>query len=221
MRPMDGKFTALTPELHAYVVEHGTRPDPVLERVARETAELGGISIMQIAPEQGAFLTLLARAVGARAIVEVGTFTGYSAICLARGLPPDGRLLCCERSDEWAAVAQRNLDAAGLGDRVDVRVGPALATLRGLGDDDGPFDLAFVDADKPGYADYVEALLPRLRRGALLVLDNVLMGGAVLTDPDQESVAAIRDLNARLVGDERFDLAMLGAADGLTFLRVR
>ena len=214
-------FTALTPELHAYVIEHGVRTDDVLDRVQRDTEAMGSISIMQVSPDQGAFLTLLSRAIGARRILEVGTFTGYSAICLARGLPGDGSLLCCELSPEYAAIARANLDDAGVGDRVEIRVGPALDTLRSLPKEPF-FDLAFIDADKPGYAGYFEEALVRVRPGGLIVLDNMLFSGLVVDPPaDHEAARALNDLNARLAGDERVDIALLTVSDGMTLARKR
>lgn len=217
----DHNFTALTPDLHAYVIEHGVRGDDVLDRVQRDTEAMGAISIMQVSPDQGAFLTLLSRAIGARRILEVGTFTGYSAICLARGLPEDGSLLCCELSPEYAAVARANLDDAGVGDRVEIRVGPALDTLRSL-PMDPMFDLAFIDADKPGYVDYFEEALARLRPGGLIVLDNTLFSGLVVDPPaDHEAARALNDLNAGLAGDERVDIALLTVSDGMTLARKR
>ena len=214
-------FTALTPELHAYVVEHGVRDDDVLARVQRDTEAMGGISIMQVSPDQGAFLTLLSRAIGARRILEVGTFTGYSAICLARSLPGDGSLLCCELSPEYAAIARANLDAAGVGGprRDPGRPGARHAALPA---GDPVFDLAFIDADKPGYADYYEEVLARLRPGGLIVLDNTLLSGLVVDPPaDNEPARALNDLNARLAHDERVDIALLTVSDGMTLARKR
>jgi caffeoyl-CoA O-methyltransferase len=217
----DLNFTALTPELHAYVVEHGVRDDAVLHRVQRDTEAMGGISIMQVSPDQGAFLTLLSRAIGARRILEVGTFTGYSAICLARGLPDDGSLLCCELDPGYAAIARSNLDDAGVGGRVEIRVGPALDTLRSL-PADPLFDLAFIDADKPTYADYYEEALARLRPGGLIALDNTLLSGLVVEPPaDHASARALHDLNARLAHDARVDIALLTVSDGMTLARKR
>jgi caffeoyl-CoA O-methyltransferase len=187
---------------------------------------MGDISGMQIAPDQGAFMTLLTRAIGATEALEVGTFTGYSAICIARGLPPGGRLLCCELCEEFAETASRNLEAAGVADRVEIRVGPADATLAALPERE-LFDLTFIDADKTGYPHYYEQALKRTRTGGLILLDNVL-GGGWIASPDEEvsegwreSVAALRDLNDRLVDDDRVDLAMVGIADGLTIARKR
>src|SRR5436309_2420912 len=147
---MHEKFTTLTPELYEYLVAHNPAPDPVLRDLAVETAALGPISIMQVSVEQGAFLTFLARILGARRAVEVGTFTGYSAISIARGLASDGRLLCCDISEEWAAIARRYFARAGLGERITLRVAPALDTIRAL-PRTPEIDLAFIDADKTGY----------------------------------------------------------------------
>jgi predicted O-methyltransferase YrrM len=213
---MPDKFTVLTPELHGYVVEHGARQDELLRRLAAETAELGGIAIMQISPEQGALMTLLVRAIGARRALELGTFTGYSAICIARGLASDGRLLTCEVSEEWAEIARRNFADAGVEELIELRLGPALETLRSLPASER-FDFAFIDADKEGYPDYYEHSVTRLRPGGLLMVDNVLLGGRVLEpDPDDASARAIAELNERIAEDERVDVAMLGIADGVT-----
>jgi caffeoyl-CoA O-methyltransferase len=220
------KFTSVDETLHRYLVEHGARQDDVLRRVEEETTAMGEISTMQIAPDQGAFMTLLARAIGAREALEVGTFTGYSAICIARGLEPGGRLLCCELSEEYAETAARNVEDAGVAERVEIRVGPAADTLAALPERE-VFDLTFIDADKTGYPTYYEEALKRTRPGGLILLDNVLAGGAIAA-PDEEvpgdwseSVAALRQINDQLVGDERVDLAMVGIADGLTIARKR
>ncbi len=218
---MVGKFTALTPELHDYLVAHGAREDEVLRRVREETAALGDIAVMQVAPDQGAFLTLLVRAIGARRALEVGTFTGYSAICIARGLPAEGELICCELDPERARTAGDNLAAAGLADRAEIRVGPAFETLAALPAEEA-FDFAFIDADKEGYPAYYEEVLARLRPGGLVAIDNVLMWGSVLDPPDDAPGAqAIDALNRAIAVDERVDVAMLGVADGLTLARKR
>ena len=198
---------------------HGTPPDEIQLGLIRETRELGGISIMQIAPEQGAFMTLLARSIGARRAIEVGTFTGYSALCLARGLPQDGQLICCDVSEEWAAIGRRYWEKAGVADKIDLRIGPAIDTLRAL-EPTPAFDLAFIDADKPSYPDYYEAILERLRPGGLILVDNVLWMGRV-ADPtdDDDQTQAIRDFNSRVTNDTRVDCVMLPVSDGLTLLR--
>jgi caffeoyl-CoA O-methyltransferase len=218
--PMRSKYTELTPELYEYIVAHGSRQDDLLAAVERETEELGGIAVMQIGPDEGALLALLARSVGARFAVEVGTFTGYSAICVARALGEGGRLLCCEISEDWATTAQANLERAGVAGRVEIRVAPAIETLRAL-PTDPPVDFAFVDADKPGYAGYYDELLRLMRPGALMALDNVLLGGRVLEPGDDESARAMHALNERIARDERVDCVMLGVADGLTIVRKR
>lgn len=176
---------------------------------------------MQIAPEQGAFMTLLARAIGATRAVEVGTFTGLSALCLARGLGEDGRLIACDISDEWTAVGRPFWEKAGVSDRIDLRIGPALETLRAL-PLEANIDLSFIDADKPSYAAYFEELVQRTRPGGLILVDNVLWMGRV-ADPtaDDEQTEAIRAFNDLVAADERVDCVMLAISDGLTLLRKR
>ena len=213
---MPDKYVTLTPELYAYVVEHGAREDAVLRRLRAETEELGDIAIMQISPEQGAFMNLLAKAIGARRALELGTFTGYSAICVARGLGEGGELVTCDVSGDWTGIARRYFDEAEVADRIDLRLGPALETLRALPADE-PFDLAFIDADKREYPDYYEECLRLLRPGGLIMLDNVLRGGDVLDDADEDPrTVATREVNERAIADERVDVAMLGVSDGIT-----
>jgi caffeoyl-CoA O-methyltransferase len=214
------KSFTVSPALHAYLVAHGTPPDPVLESLIAETRQVAGpMAIMQIAPEQGAFMQLLARAIGARRVIEVGTFTGYSALCLARGLPDDGHLLCCDVSEEWTAVARRHWARAGVASRIELRIGPALETLRTL-PRKPEWDLGFIDADKPAYPDYYEEILARLRPGGLVLADNVLWMGRV-ADPEaqDEQTQAIRAFNERVAADERVEVVMLPIADGLTIAR--
>jgi caffeoyl-CoA O-methyltransferase len=216
------KSLGLSANLHRYLVDHGTPPDPILVDLIAETRKkLGGLAMMQIAPEQGAFMQFLAKLIGARRAIEVGTFTGYSALCLARGLSPDGRLICCDVSKEYTDVGRPFWERAGLADRIDLRLAPALETLASL-PQDGSFDLAFVDAVKTEYQDYLELLHGLVRPGGLILVDNVLWSGNVIDDAvDDESTRAIRTFNDRLVGDERFDRVMLPVSDGLTLLRVR
>jgi caffeoyl-CoA O-methyltransferase len=186
---------------------------------------MGDVSVMQIAPDQGAFMTLLCRAIGARDAIELGTFTGYSAICIARGLAPGGRLIACELSEEYAEIAAGNLEAAGVADEVEIRIGSALDTLRELPERE-LFDFAFIDADKPNFPAYYDELLPRLRAGGLIAVDNVLAGGDVVR-PDSELdhparyIEAVRQLNDTIATDERVDSAMVGIADGLMLARKR
>jgi caffeoyl-CoA O-methyltransferase len=215
------KYTALDDDLHAYLVEHGVRQDEVLARVQEETAAMGRIASMQIAPDQGAFMEILTRSIGAHEALEIGTFTGYSAISIARGLAPAGRLLCLELSDEYAETAARNLEAAGVADRVEIVTGPAGDTLRKLPEREH-FDLVFIDADKTGYPEYFEEALKRTRRGGLILLDNMLQDGRVLDpDPGDESTNTVVALNEKLANDERIDIAMLAIADGITMARKR
>jgi caffeoyl-CoA O-methyltransferase len=219
---MPDKFTVLTPELYAYAVEHGARADDVLRRLAIETErELGDVAIMQIGPDQGAFMTLLMRVMGARRALELGTFTGYSAICIARGLPDDGVLVTCDLSDEWTGIARRYWDEAGVTPKIDLRLGPALETVRALPSDE-PFDFAFVDADKAEYPDYYEECMRLLRPGGLVMLDNVFRSAQVLDASDDDPRnRATREVNERVAADERVDVAMLPVADGITLARKR
>jgi len=215
------KSLGLTAELHAYVVAHGTPPDPVQAALIARTAALGGVSVMQIAPEQGALMTTLTRLLGVRHALEIGTFTGYSALCIARGLAPGGRLVCCDVSEEWAAIARDAWAEAGVADRIDLRIGPALDTIATL-PTEAHLDLVFLDADKESYAAYYEALLPRVRPNGVILVDNTLWSGAVV-DPDRTDPAteAIRAFNARVAADDRVDCVLLAVSDGLTLLRKR
>jgi caffeoyl-CoA O-methyltransferase len=211
----------LTPPVHEYLVEHSVAPDPVLRALIEETEALGPVSMMQIAPEQGAFMTLLTRAVGARRAVEVGTFTGYSALCIARGLPDDGGLLCCDVSEEWTGVARRHWERAGVADRIELVIAPAAETLRALPEQE-VFDLAFIDADKPSYPIYYEEILKRLRPNGLILVDNVLwMGRVVDPESDDEQTAHIRRFNDLAAGDARVECAMMAVGDGLLMIRKR
>jgi caffeoyl-CoA O-methyltransferase len=211
----------LGPEIHQYIVAHGTPPDAIQQELIEETRKLGGISLMQIAPEQGAFMTLLARAIGARQAIEVGTFTGYSTLCIARGLPADGRVIACDVSEDWTRIARRYWEKADVARKIDLRIGPAAETLRAL-PEDPVFDLAFIDADKPAYPVYFELILARLRSGGLILVDNVLWMGQVANpaanDPNTNAIRAFNDAVAR---DPRVDCAMLAVSDGLTLLRKR
>jgi len=217
------KSFALSPEIHDYLMQHGTRPDAIAQELIEETRTLGNIARMQVAPEQGAFMTLLARIMGARRIIEVGTFTGFSALCLARGLPEDGELICCDVSDEWTRVGQPYWQRAGVAERIDLRIAPALDTLRALANEQaGAFDLAFIDADKTNYQPYCEELAGLVRRNGLIVVDNVLWGGAVVDEANQaENTRAIRAFNTWASSDARFEPVMLPISDGLTLLRIR
>ncbi len=218
---MSPKSFLLTDDVHRYLLDSTEPVDAVQRDLIEETAALGGVASMQIAPEQGAFMTLLTRLMNVTSAIEIGTFTGYSALAIARGLPPGGRLLCCDVSAEWTDVARRYWDRAGVTDRIELRLGPALETLRSLPPDPA-YDLAFIDADKTGYPAYVEELYPRLRTNGLVIIDNVLRGGRVLPgrETDDED-RLIQGLNHALAVDRRFDTVLLPLADGLTFLRKR
>jgi caffeoyl-CoA O-methyltransferase len=211
----------LSPEIHAYLVAHGTPPDEIQQALIEETKRLGGISMMQIAPEQGAFMTLIAKLIGARRAIEVGTFTGYSALCIARGLTNDGHLLCCDVSEEWTRVGRPYWEKAGVAHKIELELAPAAETLRAL-PLDPVVDLAFIDADKGGYPVYYEEILKRLRPGGLILVDNVLFMGTV-ADPSvtSEMTVAIRAFNDLVARDERVDRVMIAVGDGLTFLRKR
>ncbi len=213
----------LSDELNAYLVAVGAREPEVLGRLREETASMPDAR-MQIAVEQGALLSMLVKLLDARRVLEIGTFTGYSSTAMALALPADGRIVCCDVSEEFTDVARRTWAAAGVEDRVDLRLAPALETLEALlaADGAGSFDLAFIDADKANYRGYVEGALLLVRSAGLIAIDNVLWSGRVI-DPEvtDEDTQAIRDLNADLATDERVDIAMLPIADGLTLLRVR
>jgi len=207
--------TEVTQEVVDYLARHA-RQDEVLERVARETAAMPR-AVMATTPDEAALLTMLARLLGARRALEVGTFTGYGAISIARGLADGGRLTCLELDEEYAAIARRNLEDAGVADRVEIVVGPALESLRAMSAEP-TFDYAFLDADKESYPDYYEELVPRLLPGGLLLIDNVLLGGAV-TDAQAERERTMDALNDRVTADERVDSVTVLVADGLTFVR--
>ena len=208
----------MTEDLLEYLARWGARTDDVLDRVRAETAVMPSAQ-MQVTADQGALIELLVRLIGARDALEVGTFTGYSAICIARGLAEGGRLTCLELDGERAEIAQRNLEAAGVADRVEIRVGPAAESLEAMAAAPA-FDFAFIDADKSGYPEYYELVLARMRPGGLILLDNMLQGGGVVT-PETDNARTLHALNERIHGDERVDMAMTVSADGLTFVRVR
>jgi caffeoyl-CoA O-methyltransferase len=211
----------LSPEVHEYLVAHGSRPDEIHSGLIAATQELGGISIMQIAPEQGAFMSLFAQAIGAKHVVEVGTFTGLSTLCLARGIPDDGTVIACDISEEWTAVGRPFWERAGVAHKIDLRIGPAAETLRALPGDEH-IDLSFIDADKVGYATYYEELIGRTRPGGVILVDNVLWGGSVVDPAAQnDDVLAIRAFNDQVAADDRIDCVMLAISDGLSILRKR
>jgi caffeoyl-CoA O-methyltransferase len=213
----------LPPDLEDYLVKHGVREPEILARLRDETALIPQHN-MQIAPEQGALLALLVELTGAKRCLEIGTFTGYSSLVVALAMPSDGTIVCCDISKEWTAIARRYWAEAGVADRVDLRLGPALVTMEKLLADgaEGTFDFAFVDARKSEYPDYHELVVRLLRSGGLAAYDNVLWGGSVADESNQhEDTLAIRRLNDRLATDERVTIAMLPLADGVTLARKR
>jgi caffeoyl-CoA O-methyltransferase len=215
------KSFLLSDELADYIVGHSTQPDEIQRALIGETAALGAVSGMQVSPEQGMFLTILTRLLNVERAVEVGTFTGYSALCIARGLAPGGRLLACDVSDEWTSIGKKYWEQAGIADRIDLRIAPAVETLRALPGDE-VIDLAFVDADKPSYPLYYEELTARLRPNGVLLVDNVLWSGNVVDESHQDdNTKAIRAFNEMVAADDRVDVVMLSIADGLTLCRKR
>ena len=212
----------LSAELEDYVVAHSASPDDLLNQLAAETAASYPRAVgMQIGPEQGAFMTMLTRLIGARRALEIGTFTGYSAICIARGLAEGGHLTCCDVSDEWTSVARRYWGMAGLADRIDLQLRPAAETLRALPAGQ-QFDLAFIDADKGGYIGYWDDVVPRMRQGGVILADNTLFSGYV-ADPasTDDTVVAVRAFNDHAAADDRVELVVLPLGDGLTMARKR
>ncbi|MEJ7771992.1 MAG: class I SAM-dependent methyltransferase [Geodermatophilaceae bacterium] len=203
-----------------YVLAHTEPPDEVMAALIAETAGMPEVS-MQIAPDQAAFMALLVRSLNARRAIEIGTFTGLSALAVARALPEGGSLLCCDLNAEWTAIGRRYWEQAGVSDRIELRIGPAAQTLEAL-PAEPTYDFAFVDADKTGYAGYVAALYPRMQTNALILLDNTLRSGRVLggseTSADDHAMIALND---QLISDGRWETVLLPIADGLTMLRKR
>lgn len=204
-----------------YAAAHSLQPTEVQRELIAETAALGRVSGMQIGPLQGAFMTVLAMALRPRLAVEVGTFTGYSALCVASALEPGAQLICCDVSQEWTSIARRYWERAGVADRIDLRIGPALDTLRAL-PSEPQVDLAFIDADKSSYPDYYEEIFTRLSAGGAILVDNVLRGGTV-ADPasDDDATEAMRAFNDHVAADSRASTVMLPIGDGLTMISRR
>jgi caffeoyl-CoA O-methyltransferase len=211
----------MTDEICDYAVERGSwLPGEAVRALQAETRGLGDVSGMQIGDDQGQLLTMMARLVGARRAVEVGTFTGYSALCIARGLVDGGSLLCCDVSEAWTAIGARAWERAGVRDRIELRIAPAIETLRAL-PAQADIDLVFIDADKQGYAAYWDELVPRVRAGGVLLCDNVLQHGQIIDEgaAANSNVAALRAFNEKIAGDDRVELVLLTAFDGLTIAR--
>jgi caffeoyl-CoA O-methyltransferase len=217
--PPRPKFTPLDATLYDYLLTHRSPDDAVVHELREETARLGERASMQISPDQASFLRILVAAIGARRALEIGTFTGFSALAIARGLGPGGRLLCLDVSEEWTSIARRFWAKAGVADRVELRIGPAAESLRAL-PDERCFDFAFIDADKQGYPVYWEQVVRRLRPGGLVAVDNVLWDGDVVRPEERgETVLAIRRFNELVLDDSRVESVMLAVADGLTLAR--
>jgi caffeoyl-CoA O-methyltransferase len=212
----------VAPEINEYLLAHSEPADQVLRDLAEQTQrELGGRAGMQISHDEGELLTMLVRITGTRRAVEVGTFTGYSSICIVRGLPDDGHLLCCDVSEEWTSVAREYWSRAGVADKIELRIAPAVETLRSLPTEEA-FDFAFIDADKTAYDAYYERCLTLLRPGGLVAVDNTLWSGAVADSSDQrESTRAIHALNVKMAADSRVTTSLIPIGDGLHLARKR
>lgn len=212
------KYTPLTESLYQYLWTSIDREPELLRQLRHETAKLP-LARMQIAPDQGQFMALLVQIMAARKVLEIGTFTGYSSLALALAMPTDGRIVCCDLSGEWTDIARRYWELAGVTDKIELHLQPALQTLEALlaSDAEASFDMAFIDADKENYRNYFEACLKLLRPGGLILVDNVLWGGSVIdSEVNDVDTIAIRELNAALTNDQRISLSMLPVGDGLT-----
>lgn len=220
---MSNRSIGLSDELYRYLLDVSLRESPVLAALRRRTAELPAAA-MQIAPEQGQFMALLVRLLGARRCLEVGVFTGYSSLAVAAALPPDGLIVACDVSEDYTAIAREFWAQAGVEDRIDLRLAPALETLDGLLADGAAesFDFAFIDADKVNYQGYFDRALALLRPGGLATIDNTLWSGSLIDpEPADEDARALADFNRRLLDDARVDLSLLPLGDGLTLARKR
>lgn len=209
------------PEVDAYAEAHTEPPDDVLVRLAEETREKTTMPGMMVGPVEGRFLGFFVGALRARRVLEVGTFTGYSSICMARALPPDGRVITVDVNPETTEIARRYATEAGVVDRIDYRVGRASGTAETISGLEGPFELVFIDADKAGYIDYYEAALPLLADAGVIVADNVLWSGRVVSEPEDDSTRAIQRFNEHLRNDDRVESVMLTIRDGMTLIRRR
>lgn len=219
---MSNRTLNLDDHLYHYLLGVSVREHPVLTEL-REVTRSHPRAGMQISPEQGQFMALLLKLVGARNTLEIGVFTGYSSLVTALALPADGRVIACDVNEEYTAIGRKHWAKAGVADKIDLRLAPATATLKSLIDEgrSGSFDFAFIDADKSSYDAYYEACLKLLRPGGLIAIDNVLWGGAVAHRAEDEDTAALQALNRKLHKDERIDLSLLPIGDGLTLARKR
>ena len=216
------KYLSLNDSLYRYLCGcRSAASDPILQALRKETEELGEISRMQISEEQGAFMGLLVAAIGAKSIIEVGTFTGYSSLCMARALPANGKLICVDESEEWTGIARKYWTKAGVQNRIELRLGAAIPLLQQL-EPELTFDLVFIDAEKTEYDAYYELLLPRVRTNGLILFDNMLWGGRLGAGPIKEaSGRAIHALNRKLARDQRVESVLLPIADGIQLCRKR
>ena len=220
---MSSRQVLMTADLHRYVLDNSLREPEILARLRAETATLANAG-MQIGPEQGQLMALLAKLIGARKCIEIGVFTGYSALVVALALPEDGRIVACDVSDEWTAIGRRYWKEAGVEHKIDLRLRRAVRTLESLieAGESGSYDYAFIDADKPSYDIYYERVLQLLRPGGLILIDNVLWSGKVADQTASDAdTDALRRLNAKLHTDERVDVSLLGIGDGLMLVRKR
>jgi caffeoyl-CoA O-methyltransferase len=208
-----GSQVQVTEELHDYMVAHGMPLDEIATELVAETQQLGSAAGMLTTADQAALLTTLTRLISARRAVEIGTFTGFSALAISRGLPDDGELICLDVSDEWTSIGRKYWERAGVADKIDLRIGDAHDSAAKL---DGEFDLAFVDADKDWYIRYFETVLPLIRPNGLMLFDNTLAGGRVI---EADGPADRKEFNAHIAQDDRVDVVMLGIGDGLTLVR--
>jgi len=209
--------------LYGYLLDNSLRDDPLLKQLRDETAQ-NPLARMQIAPEQGQFMALLVKLTGARRIIEIGTFTGYSSLCMARAMPEEGYLLCCDVDEDWTNIAKHYWHQAGIADRIELKLAPAADTLQQLLDDNqhGSFDMTFIDADKENYDRYYEQCLELVRPNGLIIFDNMLWSGKVADDAHNDlDTVAIRELNRKLQQDERVDISLIPMADGITLARKR
>ena len=209
----------LPPALYEYLTAHNPPPDALVEELVEETAAMGDVSTMQIGVEQAAFLAFMVRLLGARFVVEVGTFTGMSSLAMARALPEGGQLLCCDVSGEYTSVARRYWKSAGVEDRIDLRLAPGIETLRSL-PDARSVDMAFVDADKEGYPLYYEELVRRLRPSGVIIADNLFMGGQVLDPEPPPTARAMTDFARLLQDDPRTETVIIPIGDGFSLTRL-
>lgn len=205
------RLIPVTDPMYDYIADHSTQ-------VGSENRSLVERARMRIGRDKGTFLTLLTQLMNVRKAIEIGTFTGYATLCVARGLPADGRLLTCDVSAEWAGVAKRVWADTGVTEKIELSPGPAMDTLHGL-PAEPEYDLALIGGDKPGYLDYYEELVPRVRAGGAILINNVLLGGTVVTDPDDERARTMREFNAHVCADQRVDTVMLSISDGMTLAR--